>query len=493
MQILIVDDAIAKSKAVRGLLSPPGRKKRPISKSAAKGAPAAGHLFVSVAQNKKGKAKGKSAEDCGCHGLDLGDQPEQAATILDALGTSLLNRGCLDQGALLIELALKIRRKFFGNNHPVTASSLNSYSRVQRERGDFDGAATAVQDSLRINRAVFGNGGLPVAYSLYELGVVQLAQGAFPDAEKSAREGLAILSAVGLLDTDPYTTRLMDVLGRAQCAQNDPKAAADTYESLLKIDRKQLGTDQHPKYATHLANYGLVKEALQKPKQAEAAYRSSIDLYENTLNRRCHPNLIDTYANLGSLLRVPPADPKRLKEAGDHLQKALDLGLQVRGANHVLVGNDYANLARWHYDTGNTKTALKNFGLARKIYDKNVASRSLPADHSFIAEALTWQGRLLVESGTATDAKQAEPLLTDAIAKWPVQRGANTVGEGVARACLGRAQYLQGNNPKQGCTPLCEGFAIIKASPLADPAFVKRMQGWIKQQDCECVQPPTAA
>jgi hypothetical protein len=63
----------------------------------------------------------------------------------------------------------------------------------------------------------------------------------------------------------------------------------------------------------------------------------------------------------------------------------------------------------------------------------------------------------------------------------------------VARACLGRAQYLQGNNPKLGCTPLCEGFAIVKGSPLADPAFVKRMQGWIKQQDCECVQPPTAA
>lgn len=481
MQILIVDDAVAKSKAVRALLSPPGRKKRPLDKSAAKGAPAAGHVYVSVAQGKK-------ADECACHGLDLGDQPEQATAILDALGISLLNRGCRDQGAPLIELALKVRRKFFGNDHPVTASSLNSYSRLQRERGDFDGALAAVQDALRINRKVFGDSGLPVAYSLYELGVVQLAQGLFPDAEKSARDGLAILTSLGLINTDPYTTRLMDVLARAQCAQRDLDGAAATYESLLKIDRKQLGTDRHPKYATHLANYALVKEAQQKPKQAEAMYRSTIDLYANTLNRTCHPNLIDAYANLGSLLRTPPADPKRLEEAGDYLEKALELGLKVRGGAHVLVGNDYANFARWQYDTGNVKAALKNFGLARKIYDKNVAGRALPPDHSFIAEALTWQGRLLVESGTEAAAKQAEPLLADAIAKWPAQRGPNTVGEGVARACLGRALYLQGANQDQACTPLCEGFAIVKASPLADPAFVKRMQDWIKQQDCVCVQ-----
>ena len=33
------------------------------------------------------------------------------------------------------------------------------------------------------------------------------------------------------------------------------------------------------------------------------------------------------------------------------LQKALDLGVMVRGESHPLVGNDYANLARWQYDS----------------------------------------------------------------------------------------------------------------------------------------------
>lgn len=480
MRILIADESTATSKPLRPYFAAPSR-----SKSAGKTALAAGQLMVSCGPTKKAARGKQKDDDCSCTGLDLGDQPEQASAILDALGIALLNRGCLEQGAKLIELALQIRRKAFGHDHPLTAASQNSFARVQRERGDYDSADKSVRTALQINRAVYGGKGYPVAISLYELGVIQLQQGLYPAAEQSAIEGLEILSALGLLVTDPNTTRLMDVRGRAEAGLGKLTAADKTYTDLLKLDLKQLGHKNHPKYATHLANYGLVLEAMRQFRPAEAAYRNAIDLYYRSLNRRCHPNLIDSYANLGSLLRTPPSSPKKLSEAGTYLKRALELGLKVRGNAHALVGNDYANLGRWQYDTGNPREAGKSFSAASQTYARSVKKGGLPANHFYIAETQTWRGRVLVEQNTEAAARQATPLLRDAVAIWPVQLGAGTAGEGVAMAYLGRSLHLEGDTSGAACTYLCNGYAIIKAK-VTDVALIKRVEGWIAEQGCNC-------
>lgn len=494
MRILIADDEVAQSKTLRPLFAAGGKGKSKSKVRATAGAPDIGRLIFARAARKGSKKAGKSragSAQPGSDSLDLGDDPEQAATILDALGIALLNGGMLDEGAGLIELALRIRRKFFGNDHPATALSLNSYSRVQRERGDYEAAIIAIQDALRINRKVYGDRSLPVAVSLKELGLAQLLQGLFADARGSASQGLEILKQTGLYETDPNTTRLLDVLGRAQGALHELDAAAATYQALLPIDAKQLGTRKHPKYVTHLANFGLVLEQQGKRAAAIKAYKNAIDLYVGTLNWGRHPNVVDTYANLGSLLRT---SPKQAKDAGKYLQKALDLGRSIRGESHLLVGNDYANLARWQYDTGARDGATKGFAQALAIYARNVRSRALPADHYFIAEALTWQARIAVERDTAAGGKEGEALLRKALEIWPIQLGANNPGELMAKAYLGRALGLQGGDTSEACRLLCEGYWGLKQDPTATPEVLRRLRQWLKDQDCTCKEsPPSAA
>jgi len=482
VRILIADDEVAQSRTLRPLFAAGGKGRSKIRA----GAPDIGRLvFARAARKSAGKAskaragRARPGNDC----LDLGDEPEHASTILDALGITLLNSGMLDEGARLIELALQIRRKFFGNDHPATALSLNSYCRVQRERGDYEAATIAAQDALRINRKVYGERGLPVAVSLKELGIVQLLQGLFAEARRSASEGLEILKQTGLYETDPNSTRLLDVLGRAQCALHELDAAAETYKTALPLDQKQLGTRKHPKYATHLANFGLVLEQQGKRAGAARAYRNAIDLYVDTLNWDRHPNLIDTYANLGSLLRFLP---KQAKHAGKYLQKALELGLRIRGESHILVGNDYANLARWQYDTGARDAANQGFARALAIYAGNVRKRALPADHFFLAEALTWQGRIAVERDSAAGGKEGEPLLRKALEIWPAQLGPDTPGENLAKACLGRALALQRTDDTEACRLLCEGYQGLKQDPQASREVLRRLQGWLKEQGCTC-------
>lgn len=491
MRILIADEEVAESKSLRTMFA---AGKRTAKLKATAGAPVIGKLLVALSPKKSGakKVKGRAGgPPPASGGLDLGDQPEQAATILDAVGIALLNLGMLEEGAKLIELALQIRRRYFGNDHPATALSLNSYSRVQRERGDYEDATATIQDALRINRRVYGDRGLPVAVSLKELGVVQLLQGLFTDAIGTANEGVDILQQLGLYDTDPNTTRLLDILGRAQGALRQLPAAEQTFKTLLALDEKQLGTRKHPNYATHLANFGVVLEQLGKRGPAISAYRSAIDLYVGTLNRERHPNVVDTYANLGSLLRTLP---KKSKDAGKYLQKALQLGQTLRGESHVLVGNDHANLARWLYDTGARDAATKSFSQALAIYTRNVRDSSLPANHFFIAEALTWQGRIAVERDTPAGGAEGEPLLRKALEIWPAQLGPNTVGELIAKAYLGRALALRGADPDEACRLLCEGYLGLKRDPQANRDLIRRLRGWVKAQGCACEEcPPTTA
>lgn len=421
---------------------------------------------------------------CPCAPFDLHDQPELAANLLDAAGMALLNRGCIDEGGPLIEQARALRRKFFGPHHPAVAASQNSYSRLKRERGDYKAAEEAVREALKINREVFGTKSLQFATSLYHLGANQLDQGNFDDAERTAVKGLQIMECLKAAANDPNRTRLLEIRGRAEFNLRKVPQAVATYTELLERDIEELGTREHFKYITHLANFAGVEEARGHFEHAERAYREAIDFFVNRFKQPCHPSLIDTYANLGSLLRTDRKS-KNDAEVGELFRKALELDQKVRGDGHILVGNDHANLGRSQYDLKETGKAIASFGKAIEIYEQNVKEGELPAEHFFIAEARTWKGRLLVEGGRREDAAEAQPLLELAVAHWPAQLGPDSIGEAVAKACLGRALFLTGQPAERSCELLCEGFSIVENKSL-DKDFVARVKGWIDAQGCRC-------
>ena len=472
MRILIADESVATSDALRPYFPAGGQatKTSAIAELTIACAPAA--------------SKGCDPEDCACPPFDLHDQREFEATILDTLGTALLNRGCLDEGGPLIKRAREIRGEFLGTEHPAYALSQNSYARLQREQGDFKEAESAARDALRINSETFGLKSLAVATSLYHLGAVQLDQGRFDAAEDTAIKGLGIMCTLGPAANDPNNTRLLEIRGRAELFLGKIGKAAATYTELIELDLEELGTRDHYKYAVHAGNFGMVKQMQGHRDQAERAYREAIEFFVERFKNPCHPNLIDFYANLGSLLRQR-GTAEAVKEAGELFGKALKLDEQVRGADHVLVANDLANLGRWQYDSRDTEGAIATLGKAIDIYEQNVKEAELPAEHFFLAEARTWKGRVLVESNRREAACEAEPLLELAITHWPAQLGPGSVGEGMAKACLGHGLFLQDRDLARSCKLLCEGYAIVKEKSR-DAAFVARVKGWIDQQGCRC-------
>jgi tetratricopeptide (TPR) repeat protein len=324
-----------------------------------------------------------------CPPLDLRDQPELLAAALDALGLALLNRGCIKEGGKLIRQALEIRLAHFGDKHPATAASFNSIARVYRLEDNLIGAEKEVNRALKINLGFFGSRGLPVAINLNELGAIQLYLGKFADAVKSARDGQKILDKLGLAATDPNWTRLLDVEGRALLEMNKLPDAEEVLAEAVKIDKAQVG-DKHPKYATHLANLATVRWMRKDFVTARSDLSNAIDIYVNVVKLAGHPNLIDMYANLGSVL----VNLGCLTDAKDYLCRALGLNRQLRGAGHTLVGNDHANLGRLYFRMGDQSRARAQFDKALRIYQQNVTNGTLPRRHPYILEAQEWMKKI---------------------------------------------------------------------------------------------------
>jgi tetratricopeptide (TPR) repeat protein len=315
-----------------------------------------------------------------CAPFSLHDQPELLAAVLDAIGMALLNRGCIDAGSKFVIAARDIRLAHFGKNHPFTALSYNSYSRVLRIRDELIEAEKEVGKAIVINRKVYGNSGLPLAANMNELGCVRLYQGDFPGALKAAEKGLAILKKCRVINEDPNTSRLLDVKGRALQGLDKLGPAKTALSQAVKLDQKQVGTD-HPKYATHRVNLATVQEQLEEFAAAEEGYREGVRVYETVLGRAGHPNLIDTYANLGALQTTTG----NFAAAKEHLCKALGLNQQLRGPGHTLVGNDHALLGRLYFKMGDKAAACEQFNKALAIYAANVKCKRLPKKHPYIA------------------------------------------------------------------------------------------------------------
>lgn len=399
MRILIADDASTLPSSVQDIFG-----RAPAGASADKRTPSVESVVIALSGGAAPAAAAAPAKSMGrdtgsdscpppeqlppCPPCSLHDQPELLATILDAIGMALLNRGCIEAGSKFVVAALEVRLAHFGKKHPYTAASYNSNARVLRIRDELIEAEKEVGKAIVINRRVYGSSGLPLAANLNELGAVRLYQGDFKGALKAAERGLAILKKRGVYNEDPNTSRLLDVKGRALEGLGKLGAAASALSQALKLDEKQVGAD-HPKYATHRANLATVQEAQKNPSAAREGYEHAVRVYETVLGRLGHPNLIDTYANLGSLLTTLG----ELPAAKEHICKALGLNEQLRGADHTLVGNDHTNLGRYYFAKGNKPAAADEFRKALEIYKQNVKRKRLPRKHPYIEEAQIWLKR----------------------------------------------------------------------------------------------------
>lgn len=416
--------------------------------------------------------------------LGLLADAEFSTEILDAIGAKLLHLGQVDQAELIIEAGLRGRIKQFGKDHPITAESYNTRGRLYRLKGDVVQAEKDVRRSLAINSRIYGEDSYAACVNLTELAMVQVQAGEFAGAERSAVRGLRILERLYLEETDPNTTRLLDVLGRVLQMKGLYTDAVEVYQRILQHDAKQPGRDMSLKYATHLANFAMVLLSQRSYAEAERMYRAAIDIYENKAKVASHPDLLDIRSGLAAVL-AEQRQPSAIQE----YDKLIQLGVQLRGAEHPYVGNDHAGRARAIYQLqqGNyLKDAQKEFEKALDIYYRSVNKGRLASDHAFIAEAKGWIARLLVEQGDALSGdprikfgREAEELVLGALQKFQAEFAEDSVEVAICRAVYARALTLQGKELNRALALLQASQSIVVPARGAASRIAQLVAQWI--------------
>src|SRR5262249_51663811 len=152
------------------------------------------------------------------------------------------------------ERALAMREKVFGQDHLLTAVSLNNLALLLQECGDLSAARPLYERALAIREKRRGPEHCDTATSLNNLAFLLKLEGDLLGARSLYERALTIYQNVLGLE-HPLTATALNNLGRLLQAQGDFEGALPLFESALAI-HERLNGPEHPLTAIALANLG---------------------------------------------------------------------------------------------------------------------------------------------------------------------------------------------------------------------------------------------
>ena len=229
----------------------------------------------------------------------LGEEPEVRADLMATVGRTFHNLGLYEKARPLLESALELRHRVFGENHPKVAESLHHLGLLHLAEGDFDRAEELLSEALTMRRRLLGDRHLAVAEVLDDLGELHQYRGELPEAEERFTRALQMRRRMGDEEAGVAESlqNLASVLARSP---EDRSRAERLYRESLAMHRRIYGPE-HPHVGTLLSNLAHLLQRMGRPEEAEGLYRESLRIRRQVLGDR-HPNLANSLYNLANLL-----------------------------------------------------------------------------------------------------------------------------------------------------------------------------------------------
>ncbi len=293
--------------------------------------------------------------------LELKDQPEVRATLLDITGTIYLSLLQVPQARAQLEKAADLRSSLLGRDSLAFGESLSTL-----------GVADALLDD-------------------YELGEVR------------AREAIAIFRH-RLGDRHPDLVRPLNNLVNVLCYKGDYGAAEEPSTEALELARELLG-EQRVEVAEAVAFRALLFFKAGELPRAEALYREALALHRRYRGER-HPKITTLLNNLALVLK----QQGKWDEAESFFLQALDLERQLFGEDHPEVALALNNLGSLLRSRGQLEKAEKAYREAIALVDEIFGP-----SHSAALVTSTGLARVMIE---ADRAQEAESLLREGLERW---------------------------------------------------------------------------
>ncbi|MFN7909951.1 MAG: CHAT domain-containing protein [Microcystis sp.] len=178
----------------------------------------------------------------------------------------LYQQGKYNEAIPLAEQALAIIKQQLGDNHPLTAQSLNNLAELYRVQGRYSEAEPLYNQALAISKQQLGDNHPDTAQSLNNLAALYRVQGRYSEAEPLYKQALAIRKQQ-LGDNHPDTATSLNNMAVLYQSQGRYKEAELLYKQALAIFKQQLG-DNHPNTAQSLINLALFYQSQDDIPQA---------------------------------------------------------------------------------------------------------------------------------------------------------------------------------------------------------------------------------
>jgi tetratricopeptide (TPR) repeat protein len=305
----------------------------------------------------------------------------------EAKGNTVTAREILDKGAA------KIDRELEGQPQ-IRARLTGTMGTVYRSLGLYGQAGTMLEKALELKKKIYGEDSLSVADTLHNLGIVLDSQGRYDEAAADFRKALEIRSQK-LGPDDPEVARSLNSLAINYWNQEKYAEAEPLFERSLAIKEKTLGPD-HPDLANTLMNLGILKHTQKKYGESEVYFKRALAILEKKLGPE-HPDLGTILNNLAALYE----DQGRREEAEPLYSRCLAIWEKALGPDHPDVGIAVHNLANLYRNQGKYAQAEPLYLRSQAIWEK-----ALGPDHPYVGASLRERANLYRDEGRFADAEK---------------------------------------------------------------------------------------
>ncbi|MBI4749887.1 MAG: CHAT domain-containing protein [Acidobacteria bacterium] len=340
----------------------------------------------------------------------FGENHVLTAESLQHLARIYQNKGAYAQAEPLSLRSLAIREKMLGAEHPDVANSLNNLAGLYYLKGEYNRAEVLFERSLAIREKRLGSDHPLLAVGLNNLASVYKAKGEYPKAESMYLKSLAVREkATGVDQLEVAQT--LNNLALVYEILGDYTKAEPLHLKSLAIREKILGP-HHRSVAVSLNNLAEFYRRKGDDTRAEPLYLRSLAIWEKTLGPD-HPDLAFSLNNLASLYET----------RGDYT-KAEPLYLRAFAIRENVLGPDHPDVAQSHNNLAGLYQTKGDYSKAEPLYLKALAIRekALGANHPEVAQSLNNLANLAEVTGDFT---KAESLYLKSVAIWKQTLGGN--------------------------------------------------------------------
>ena len=319
------------------------------------------------------------ATDCAAAALDCAASGEDAAVMFIQLGFQQERQGRFTEALPLLERSLAINESALGEEHPLTALSLNNLAGLYRATGQFEEALPLYERSLAIRESALGEQHPDTGVSLNNLAALYQDTGRFEEALPLYERSLAIReSALG--EQHPDTGVSLNNLAALYQDTGRLAEALPLYQRALAIRELVLG-EQHPDTGVSLNNLAGLYRATGRLTEALPLLERSLAIRESALGEE-HPLTATALNNLAGLYQ----DTGRFEEALPLYERSLAIYESLLGKEHPDTGVSLWNLAVFHQQRGASAIALPLIERAANIF-----LATLGEQHPNTINLLTWR------------------------------------------------------------------------------------------------------